>query len=158
MAVIAVLTFAAEWFIQHQSKGTINEREGNFAVKDASAVSKIVLTDTEKKKAELTNTNGIWMVNGKYAAREELVKQLLECVTRLTSLCPVPTAAHDNVIREMMTHHVRTEVFDSKNNSLYNSFIKVLVPWNSPSKTKQSTKIFSIIILRRYLFSVEIIK
>ncbi len=116
IVVIIALTIAAGWFIKNQSKGTINEQEGDFAVKDSKDIFKITLTDTEKKKIELTNSNGVWMVNGKYAAREDLIKQLFDAVTQVTSLCPVPSAAHDNVIREMMTRHIRVEVFDEKNN------------------------------------------
>ena len=116
--IIIALSVAAIWFVKHQSKGTINEQEGNFAVKDSKQIFKIILTDTENKKVELTNSGGVWFVNGKYPAREELIAQLFDAVTRITSLCPVPTAAHDNVIREMLAHHVRAEIYDAKNNLL----------------------------------------
>ena len=114
--IIAALALAALWFVKHQSKGTINEQEGDFAVKQAKSISKIILSDTDNKKVELTNRGGVWMVNGKYPAREELVQQLFDAVTRVTSLCPVPTAAHDNVIREMLAHHVRAEIYDAQSN------------------------------------------
>lgn len=113
LAAILVLAGAAVWFIKTQTKGTLNEEEGNFAVKEKSTIAKIVLTDTENKKVELTNTNGTWMLNGEYIARPDLIGQLLESVTRVTSLCPVPKAAHDNVIREMMAHHVLTQIYDT---------------------------------------------
>jgi len=118
LLIIIALAGAAVWFVKNQSKGTVSEQEGDFAVKDAKQISKITLTDTENNQVELTNPNGVWMVNGKYPAREELVKQLLDAVTRVTSLCPVPTAAHDNVIREMMAHHIQAKIFDAKNNLL----------------------------------------
>ncbi len=121
--IIFALSGAAIWFVKHQSKGTINEQEGDFAVKDSKAISKIILSDTENKKVELTNPGGVWMVNGKYPAREELVQQLFDAITRVTSLCPVPTAAHDNVIREMLGHHVHAEIFDAKNNLLKSYWI-----------------------------------
>ncbi|MES2619774.1 MAG: hypothetical protein V4615_02905 [Bacteroidota bacterium] len=118
VVIIIALAGAAIWFIESQSKGTINEREGDFAVKNSKEISKIILTDTEKNKVELNNPNGVWMVNGKYAAREELSKQLLDVITRVSSLCPVPSAAHDNVIREMMAHHIKVQVFDEKDKLL----------------------------------------
>lgn len=116
--IIIALAGAAVWSIKNQSKGTISEREGDFAVKDKTEISKIVLADTENKTIELTRQGGVWMVNGKYPARQELVDQLFDAITRVTSLCPVPTAAHDNVIREMMAHHVQAQVFDANNNLL----------------------------------------
>ncbi len=116
--IIIALAGVAIWFYTHPSKGTINQMEGDFAVKDKTEIAKLVLTDTENKKVELTQQGGVWFVNGKYPAREELVAQLLDAVTRVTSLCPVPTAAHDNVIREMMGYHVQAQIFDAKNNLL----------------------------------------
>ena len=118
LAIILVLSGVAVWVVTHPSKKTINETEGNFAVKEPKEISKIVLTDTENKKVELTQAAGVWMVNGKYPAREELIKQLLDAVTRVTSLCPVPTAAHDNVIREMVGRHIQAQIFDADNNLL----------------------------------------
>jgi hypothetical protein len=110
--VILVLAGAAAWFITTQTKGTLSEEEGNFAVKDKEKIAKIVMTDTENRKVELTNAGGTWMLNGEYVARPDLIGQLMESVTRVVSLCPVPKAAHDNVVREMMGHHVKTEIYD----------------------------------------------
>lgn len=121
IVVIIVLAVAVVWFIKNQSKGTINEREGNFAVKDKNEISKVILTETDKQPIEISSANGMWMVNGKYAAREDMIESLLTVATRVTSLCPVPAAAHDNVIRELMTHHVRVEFFD-KNNATIKSY------------------------------------
>lgn len=118
IVVIIVLAVAAVWFIKNQSKGTINEREGNFAVKDKNEISKIILSETDKQPIEISNSNGLWMVNGKYAAREDMIENLLDAAVRVTSLCPVPSAAHDNVIRALMTHHVRVEIFDKNNKSI----------------------------------------
>ncbi len=131
--VIIALAGAAFWFVKSQSKGTINEKEGNLAVKEAGEIGKIVLTDTDNKKVELTNTNGIWMVNGKYAAREDLVAQLIDVVTRITSLCPVPTAAHDNVVRDMLAHHVHAQIYNNDGKVLKSYWV------GGPSLDNQST-------------------
>jgi len=40
-----------------------------------------------------------------------LIKELLDAVTRVTSLSPVPRAAHDNVVREMMAKNVKAEIY-----------------------------------------------
>ena len=58
------------------------------------------------------------MANGKYAAREDLVESVLDAATHVQSLCPVPSAAHDNVVREMVAHHVHVEIVDKKNKLL----------------------------------------
>lgn len=109
IAVILVFAAATAWFIKTQSVQSVTQREGDFAVK--KNISKIILDDTEKRHIELTLQNGVWIVNGKYEVREELIKQLLEALTRVTSLTPVPSNAHDNVIKSMMSKHVEVKVF-----------------------------------------------
>ncbi len=108
-AIIIVFVVAIGWYIHSQSAESINQREGDFAVK--GNITKIVLDDTEKKHLELTKKGDIWLVNGKYEAREELIKLLLEALNRVTSLAPVPHNGHDHVIREMMASDVKVQVF-----------------------------------------------
>jgi hypothetical protein len=109
IAIILVFAGAATWFVKTQSPESQNQREGNFAVKEG--ITKIVMNDVEKRHIELTLQNGVWKVNGKYEVREELIKQLLDAVTRVTSLTPVPSNAHDNVIKAMMSKHVEVKIF-----------------------------------------------
>lgn len=116
--IIVALAGAAFWFIHNQSKSTIDKREGAFAVDNAADVSKIVLTDADNKTVELHNDKGVWMVNSKYEARADLIQPLLDAVTKITSLCPVPTNAHDNVIRAIMSEHIRVQIFDAGNELL----------------------------------------
>ncbi len=109
--IIVLLGGAAFWFIKTKTAGNFDTAEGDFAVDNAASINRIVLTDTKNKQLELNHVNGVWMVNGKYAAREDLMNQLFDAVTHVTTLCPVPRAAHDNVIRQMLEKNVKVEVF-----------------------------------------------
>ncbi len=113
-----MLGVVAGWFIKSQSKSTIDAREGNFAVKDVQDITKVVLTDVSKNRVELKYTNGKWFVNGKYEARPDLVDQLNDAITHVTSLAPVPSNAHNKVVTSLMSEHVRVEVFDKDNDLL----------------------------------------
>lgn len=110
LLVIAVFAGGIFWFSKSQTKESVTQREGDFAVKDGN-ITRIVLNDTEKKHIELTKQGDVWLVNGKYPAKEELIEQLLDAITRVTSLTPVPTAGHDNVLKAMMTENVKVQVF-----------------------------------------------
>src|ERR1019366_4157746 len=112
--IITLLGAVALWFVLHKSSGTLDKEEGSFAVENKNDIQKIVLVDTDKNKLELTKTGSLWLVNGRFPAREEMLQSLLEAVTRVTSLCPVPKAAHDNVIREMLAKNVKVEVYTGK--------------------------------------------
>ena len=112
--IILLLAGAAAWLILNKTSGTDDLSDKAFAVENTKSITKIILTNTDKKRIELNNTNGVWMLNGKYAAREELIQSLLECMQRVTVLSPVPRAGHDNVIRQMMAQNVKVEVYTGK--------------------------------------------
>ncbi|MCW5908116.1 MAG: hypothetical protein KIS94_09675 [Chitinophagales bacterium] len=114
IAVIVAFGIALTWFAKTQAFETVNQREGNFAVKKAASITRIVLDDTEKKHVELSLNNGIWYVNNTHIAREELITQLLDAVTRVSSLAPVPSNAHDNVMRQLLTRNIKVQVFTGK--------------------------------------------
>lgn len=109
--IIIVLAAMAIWFVKNQSPERINLREGNFALGDRTSITKIILDDTEKKHIELDKTDEGWQVNNKFEARAELIQRILDVITRIQSLAPVPQNAHDNVVRDLMTHHIKVQVF-----------------------------------------------
>jgi len=114
IVVILLLIGAVAFFVLHRSAGTFEKMEDAFAVPDQNRISKVILTDTEKKRVELTKVNGVWMVNGKFPARQELLVTLMEVITHMKTLCPVPRAAHDNVVRWIFERNIKVEVFTAK--------------------------------------------
>ncbi len=114
--VILLLAAAAAWFVLHKTHGTFDKEENAFAIADKNDITKVILTDADKKRIELTKVKGIWMVNNKYPARQELVVSLFDVLTRVTTLCPVPRAANDYVIRTLFEKHIKTEVYCNDNN------------------------------------------
>ncbi|MDB5284532.1 MAG: hypothetical protein JWO06_3607 [Bacteroidota bacterium] len=114
LVIIIVLGAAALWFVLHKSSGTQDKEESAFAVENKNDIYKVRLTDSDRKILELTKQKGIWFVNGKFPARDELVQSVLEAITRVTTLCPVPNAAHDNVIREMLGKNIKVDVYAGK--------------------------------------------
>ena len=100
------------WFIWHKTKGIGSLDEKALAIENPGDISKVVLTCTDKTQIELAKPDSVWMVNGKYPARAELVpKNLFDVLTKIRVLCPVAYAAHDNVIRQMMVYNVKVEVY-----------------------------------------------
>lgn len=118
LLVILLLVSATVWFVFNKTTGSVNEQEGDFSVKETELIAAIDLSDTENNHVLISLVNGVWMVNKKYPVRDELIKQLLEAVTRVTSLCPVPTAAHDNVMRDMLGQHTQVKILDAQGNLL----------------------------------------
>ena len=83
--VILLLAAAATWFVLHKAHGTFDKEENAFAIADKKDITKVILSDTGKKRVELTLVKGVWMLNGKYPASEELVASLFEELARDTT-------------------------------------------------------------------------
>lgn len=111
--IIVLLGAAAAWFILQKQHGTFEKEENAFAVADKKDITKVILVDADNKRIELTQAKGVWMVNNKYAAREDLVVSLFDVLARVTTLCPVPRAGHDYVVRSLLEKHVKVEVYSN---------------------------------------------
>lgn len=90
-------------------------KEQGFAVKEIGKVTKIVMKNTKQQQIVLSRQGDQWLVNEKYPVRQELMSILLNTISRVTSLSSVPKRAHDHVIRQLMTDHVKVQIFAGDN-------------------------------------------
>lgn len=119
--IIVVLGGALGWYIWRQAHAVAPENA--YAVKDEQKITKIILVDTQKNKIELNKVNGVWIVNGKFPARGELIQSLLQVITRVTILCPVARAAHDNIIREMIERNIKVDIYTGGNDPVKTYYV-----------------------------------
>lgn len=97
------------------------ELEADFAVKEASSIHSILLQDNKGKSLKLEIAEGKWLVNNKHEAREDMMQSLMESITRVSSLTPVPNSAHDNVVRDIMNEHIKVQLYN-KDHKLLKSY------------------------------------
>ncbi|MBI2966640.1 MAG: DUF4340 domain-containing protein [Bacteroidetes bacterium] len=108
------LAVAAAILYLRQKKGTLREDETGFAVSNIASVQKIFLADKQMKSVLLEkNSDGVWTVNEKYLARNDLVGVLLNTIRSLKIKSPVTTAAMDNVISRMAALGIKVEIYQS---------------------------------------------
>ena len=112
--VIILLAGVAGRFLIKNTWGTLNYKEKDFQVNNLKDVYRVVLTSSDNKRIDLTKPSGVWMVNNKYIAREELVQSVFEVLAKVTILVPVARAAHDNVVRQLLNYSVKVEVYAGK--------------------------------------------
>ena len=86
-----------------------------FAVEKPETITKIILTNTEGKKTELTKENGVWMLNHQYKCREKVIENLLHVMKNVKADFPVSKSGHNNVMKMLVEFNTRVEVYTDKN-------------------------------------------
>lgn len=103
------LTF---WLVSRNGSGTIKPELKNFAVSDTASITKIFLVDKSNKQVTLTReSDGRWKVDGKYYARPDAIKTLLNTIHDVSVREPVGVKARENVIKALAVGATKCEIY-----------------------------------------------
>jgi len=97
---------------------TIENKE-QFAVLDTSQIDKIKIV-SNKEKIELKKTEGIWMLNDKYKAEQNIMKVLLSILKDVQVVRNVPKSQEEIIINQLKDRGFIVEI--SGNGKLMNTF------------------------------------
>lgn len=111
LILLLVLAAVAAYIYFSSSRGTLNSSDKEFAVTDTASVYKVFLADKANHESLLERTENGWMLNGKYKAREDLIKVLLSTIHDVQVIAPVGRNAHNNVIRDMAANGTKVEIY-----------------------------------------------
>jgi len=89
-----------------------------FKVEDAASIQKIFLADRMGVTTTLERSGEGWIYNGKYPANPNVMKNLLDAITRVELQFIPPGAAIKNMVEDLATRGVKVEVYDKKNKLL----------------------------------------
>ncbi len=110
--LVVLLGTISFWFIINKGKGTIKETLRDFAVADTASISKIFLADKSGNAVTLERQpSGHWTVNGKYNARMDALKTLLNTIKKIDIKEPIGKSAQDNVIKRLAAKAVKCEIY-----------------------------------------------
>ena len=100
--ILIPVSAALIYFILTRSNSTIKPKLRDFSVADTGNVDKIFIADKLNHTAELTrSSSGVWMVNGKYLARQDAIINLLATLNKLAVKAPVANAMEQNVLKDL---------------------------------------------------------
>jgi hypothetical protein len=85
----------------------------DFAIEDTSTVTKIFIANKNGETALLEREKGdrLWMLNGKYLAREDATTLLLKTFDRIRVKSPVPEPAKETVLKIMAGSGKKVEIY-----------------------------------------------
>ncbi len=116
VAVIVIAQFVGKDNVLYplnfnKSNNTLNEELSNFAVKNIKEVDKIFITDKQNNQVTLDKTEEGWKVNQHFFAREDAIKNLLQCLQKMTVKHPISKAEHNTQIQRLAVSSRKVEVY-----------------------------------------------
>lgn len=115
--IIALLVIIGGYYFISSNFGESPRIERrDFAIDKIETVDKIIITSKRPSSFELTKTDNGWFLDGKYPAKEESMKYILETLEKMEIKYPVSKNSTDRVLTDLTTIGVKVEVFDGSKN------------------------------------------
>ena len=107
-----LLGILAVYFLFQNDKSSFKKELRDFAVKDTAAISKIFMADRNGNSITLDRLkDGNWQVNGKFAARKDLLQSLMTAIYKVDVKENVTRSAYNNIIKTLSTSGVKCEIY-----------------------------------------------
>lgn len=113
LLVIAVSVLAIiAYYVMKEDEGSGGRKAmSDFAIEQPEKIDKIIITETNKNKAELELIEGEWRVNGKFKARPTNVELLLNTFKTIAVQSSVSKKLKKTTVANMAARHKKVEVF-----------------------------------------------
>lgn len=114
LALFAILGSVSAWYIM--TKGSITSLKGtdyDFAIKDTTKIGKIFMVDRKGQSVTLEHKGKDWIVNGKYKARPNTLRNLVIGMAKVDLLYRVPRNTVPTIIKDIASEGIKVEVYDN---------------------------------------------
>jgi len=97
--------------------------EGNFKVENRDDIHKIFIAERSGRNTTLERKGKDWIYNGQFKARPNVMKNLLDVVTKVEMYYTTPRAAEKNMLNNLATQGIKVEVYGKENNMLKTYYV-----------------------------------
>lgn len=112
LIVLLFLLAVVAYFLIDSRTGIMNEELRDFAFKDTAAINRVFLADKSGKQITLDRKSADeWTVNGKYWARPDAIKLLLQTIHDVEVWSPVGKKAYNNIIKNIAAKGIKVELY-----------------------------------------------
>ena len=126
LLLLFLLLGGGAWYMmnyQDQQSTVSNSADGNFKVENEKDIYKIFIAERNGKTTTLERNGDDWIYNGKYKARPNVMKRLLQVVTKVEMYYTTPRAAEKNMLNNLATKGIKVEVYGKENNKLKTYYV-----------------------------------
>ncbi|MHC1705257.1 MAG: hypothetical protein AB9846_15230 [Tenuifilaceae bacterium] len=107
---VLLLLIAIYYLIFRYNSGTIKPSSKDFAVKDTSSITTIVLTQ-DSVNISLDRTEKGWLINNSFNARPNSVQSFLNVIARLDTRSPLPKSVSDSLFEVMDLSGINVKIY-----------------------------------------------
>jgi hypothetical protein len=112
LILFVLLLAMAAYLVTRDRSISLDPKDVSFRVADSAAVNRIFMADRKGGKVLLTRqADGHWLVNNKYDARPDMMKVLMETLTRMEVKTPVPKGIINTVKTNIATVGIKVEIY-----------------------------------------------
>ncbi|MBN2893814.1 MAG: DUF4340 domain-containing protein [Bacteroidales bacterium] len=94
------------------NESTLKKTETNFAIKDTSLITKIIIT-SNNEQLTLEKKNYSWLINGKFIANKTEIDRTLITLNLIELKSPLPENAIETVLKKIKTQ-THVEIYDKE--------------------------------------------
>ncbi len=118
IVILAALGLGVWYLFFRDDSNVFTSKDAGFTIRDTAAIGKIFLADNKNDMVKLERTSdGTWKLNDRYKALPSSVQLLLFTLNAQSAQYPVPEAAHNNVVRSLVSSN-KIEVYDRQGNKM----------------------------------------
>lgn len=113
LVILLVLAVIASYLVYHNSDNGVSSKSlDNFAIRDTANIDRIFLADNDGNQSLITRqTDGTWMVNNKWRAKDNNVYLLLRGFYNLEVKSPVIKEAIPAILKQIAAKPIKVEVY-----------------------------------------------
>lgn len=112
ISILSLLIGVSFFLYKFKNKNSTLDKEArDFKVEDTASITRIFLVNKNGTQSTVERTKNGWIVNSKYPCRAEAIETLLYTIKMVDVKSPVPKAAKQNIIKQMIANSVKVEIY-----------------------------------------------
>jgi hypothetical protein len=114
LALLFILGGWAYWSYSNKGLTSLNGKDWEFAVQDTASINRIFLASPKGETVTLERNGLDWQVNGKYKARPDAIKTLMQTLKNVEIAYRLPRAAVQTAVKDLVANRLKVELYHNK--------------------------------------------
>lgn len=125
LVAFALTGALALWYLltQNNDKTTLAGADRRFKVENPDEIYKIFIADRKEERITLERKGDYWLYNGKWKANPNVIKNLLDAITRIEIKYKPADAAIQSMVESLSTEGLKVEIYNKVNKKIKSYYV-----------------------------------